>query len=90
MKKITVQAECDSCGATGLYRGFCEPKGEAVVCIGCSGTGCFNITFTPFKQRKGKRGIKIVRNSLGSFIATGVGGVGRSITYKQFAKGEMP
>lgn len=31
--------ECQSCSGTGLYRGFAEPKGTAVVCCSCKGTG---------------------------------------------------
>lgn len=60
MKKIKIDTECDSCSGTGLYSGFAEPKGKAVVCHGCSGTGCNTISYLPFTGRKRKRGIREV------------------------------
>jgi len=86
---VTVRTECKDCGGTGLYSGFAEPKGVAVVCVRCGGTGCAEYTYTPFVRRKGRQGIKTVRRSRGSFIGTGVGPTGGSITYKEFAKGKM-
>jgi len=88
--KQFVKSECDSCGGTGVYQGFCEAKGEAVVCLRCGGTGCATIYYTPFEKRKNRRGINIVRLSRGGFLATGVGAVGESITYAEFKKGQMP
>lgn len=85
-----VKAECGACGGTGLYSGFCEPKGTAVVCVQCGGTGCETIRFKPFERRKGKKGIDWVQRSRGSFIGTGVGPVGGKITYEEFEKGKMP
>jgi hypothetical protein len=85
-----VLAECHSCSGTGLYSGMCEPRGTAVVCLTCSGTGCEKIRYVPFTSRKGKRGIKTVSNSRGSFIATGVGAVGNSISYEEFSRGVLP
>lgn len=35
----TVKAECSACGGSDLYVGFAEPKGAAVVCVKCDGTG---------------------------------------------------
>lgn len=89
-KLVTVDAECDSCDGTGLYCGFCEPKGTAVVCLNCNGTGCMKVTYRPFVRRKGKKGVNTVSLSRGSFIATGVGAAGKSITYHEFASGKMP
>lgn len=86
----SVKAECSSCRGTGLYQGFCEAKGTAVVCLGCDGTGCATISYEPFVKRKGKKGIKEVFRSRGTFIATGVGGHGESVTYAEFQKGKMP
>lgn len=34
-----VKEECTDCHGTGLYSGFCEAKGEAVICTGCDGQG---------------------------------------------------
>lgn len=90
MVKKTVKIECNACGATGLYSGFAEPRGTAVVCRECGGTGCKEISFTPFTRRKDKRGITTIRQSRGTFIDTGVGPTGRSITYQEFQQGKMP
>jgi len=90
MSKVVVQAECSACDGTGLYQGFAEPKGTAVVCIRCNGTGCSNLSYEPFTRRRGRKGVQMVRRSAGSFIATGVGPTGDSITYKEFASGKMP
>ena len=86
----TIKVECKACGASGLYRGCAEPTGTAVVCVECGGSGCVKIFFTPFTQRKGIRGVKTVSQSRGSFIGTGVGPVGGSITYQEFQQGKMP
>ncbi len=88
-KKI-LKAECTSCDGTGLYRGMCEAEGEAVICLTCNGTGCEDIRYIPFKKRIPIKGVRTVRMSRGSFLASGVGGVGSSITYKEFKSGVMP
>jgi hypothetical protein len=87
---MTVDVECASCAATGLYQGFCEGNGEAVVCLGCAGTGRARYTYTLFHKRKDRRGVKTVYRSRGAFIATGVGAVGSSVTYQEFQNGKMP
>lgn len=86
----TLQAECSSCGGTGLYAGFAEPKGTAVVCLTCDGTGCETIRYKEFTGRKPKRGIQFVSNSRGNFIVTGVGPCSLKISYKEFQKGNFP
>lgn len=85
-----VLAECGACGGTGLYSGFAEPKGTAVVCLQCKGTGCQEIRYTPFTVRKGREGIHWVQKSRGGLIAFGVGPVGRLISYQEFQRGKMP
>ena len=85
MMKKEILAECRACGGTGLYQGFCESKGEAVVCVVCLGTGAEIVSYTPFTDRKNKRGIKLIRVSRGNFIGTGVGGInGTEMSYKEF------
>lgn len=80
-----IEAECSSCGGTGIYCGFCEPPGTAVVCHGCDGTGREIISYRPFIGRKRKRGVRTVSQSRGRFIATGVGAVSNTaMTYKEF------
>ncbi len=61
-----------------------------VVCLTCTGTGCEEIRYKPFVKRRGKKAIKTVSWSRGSFIATGVGRTGQSISYTEFAKGKFP
>jgi hypothetical protein len=87
---MKVEAECSSCDGTGLYQGFCEAEGTAVVCIGCKGTGKMVLTLKPFTKRKGLRGVLWVHKSRGSFIATGVGPQESRVSYKEFQKGKMP
>jgi len=88
--KLEIKAECGSCGGTGLYSGFAEPKGTAVICVQCRGTGCETISYTPFTRRKERGGITTISQSRGTFIGTGVGAVGNSITYAEFQNGQMP
>ncbi len=78
---MTIKAECNDCGATGLFRGMCEPEGVAAVCGGCQGEGYVNLKITEFTRRKGKSGIHTVRLSWGH---------GTSITYQEFQQGKRP
>lgn len=64
----TIKTECGDCGGTGLYSGFMEAKGEAVVCVGCRGSGCKEISYRPFERRKGRRGISRVRVGSGLIL----------------------
>jgi hypothetical protein len=79
-----LREECDSCGGTGLYCGFCEPAGTAVICIHCNGQGWVWHEYREFAGRKKRRGVKSISRSRGGFIATGVGACGASMTYEQF------
>lgn len=86
----TINYECEDCRGTGLYSGMCEGPGVAVVCLGCEGSGRASFVYKPFTGRKGRRDIKTVRRSRGTFIATGVGPVGSEITYAEFVSGKLP
>jgi DnaJ-class molecular chaperone len=66
---MEVKAECGSCSGTGLYRGFAEPQGTAVVCHTCRGTGCQTITYKPFERRQRKQGIQRVLCDGGMWFA---------------------
>lgn len=88
--KETIKAECGSCAATGVYRGFTEPKGVGVVCLNCAGTGMQTIEYVPFTQLKQRTDVETVQRSRSSLIATGVGPVGYSISYAAFLRGERP
>jgi len=85
----SVKAECGSCGGTGVYSGFAEPKGVGVVCLNCKGTGCREIQYIPFTKRKHRNGIKKVRLSRGSFILS-CGPHGEEISYSKFLSGKIP
>lgn len=68
MPKIKIEHACDSCNSTGLYTGFAEGKGAAVICNGCGGTGkaVFEMTYQKFTGRKGKNGIvRVLRTNPG-------------------------
>ena len=89
--------ECGSCGSTGVYSGFAEPKGTAVVCLTCKGTGAVpnghsstRSNSKPFTALKRRDGIHTVRRSRGSFVGTGVGPTGGSISYEDFLSGVRP
>ena len=80
--KQSVKAECSSCSGTGVYVGFAEPKGTAVVCLNCDGTGERTIEYNSFTGLKRREGVHTVSRSKGSFIATGVGAYGSSVSYE--------
>jgi len=86
-----IKRRCEAgCGGTGVYSGMLEAEDEAVVCLGCRGTGCEAVSYVPFTKRKRRRGIKTVRLSRGSSLITGAGGVGDSVPYAEFLKGKLP
>lgn len=87
----TVKAECKSCGGTGLYCGFAEPKGTAVICLTCKGSGCEEITYTPFTGPKEKKNIQTVKKSAGTFIVTGIGPIesGKGCSYSDFKSAQL-
>ena len=78
---MEVKAQCGSCRGTGLYSGMCEPRGTAVVCLNCDGTGCATIKYTPFEGRKRRTDIKTVRCC---------GPVGGTVSYEEFIAGKLP
>lgn len=85
------QTECSACDGTGLYCGFAEPPGVAVVCIYCGGSGATPCGGSaPFTGRKRRDDVRTVKLSRGSFLATGIGPYGRGITYEEFMAGKMP
>lgn len=83
-RKKVVFAECTDCDCSGVYQGFMEGKGEAVICMGCDGTGCRKILYAPFVKRRRRPGVKTVRNSAGRSIVTGCGPTGDAMSYEQF------
>lgn len=56
------KVECPACGATGLYKGFAEPPGTAVICNRCDGKGYYEAVAVTadakiFSGRKKKPGV---------------------------------
>jgi len=65
--------DCGACGATGLYKGFAEPPGTAVICQRCGGKGYQEAVAvmegaTLFTQRKAKPGITKVMTDGGLWM----------------------
>lgn len=82
---LTVKAVCKSCNGTGLYSGFAEQEGTAVVCQTCDGTGCSSLSYTPFEKRKGKQGIeKVFEKNSGYVLGKESQG---GLSYKDWSNG---
>ena len=60
MSEIKIKHECGSCRGTGLYAGFGEADGAAIVCHSCKGQGWQESVFTEFTGRKEKKGVRRV------------------------------
>lgn len=88
--KQSVKTECSSCSGTGVYVGFAEAQGTGVVCLNCDGTGARNVEYTPFTGLKRRDGVRTVSRSKGTFIGTGIGAYGSSVSYEEFLKGKRP
>ena len=68
-----IKVECGSCSGTGLYCGFAEPKGTAVICRGCGGSGAETIRYKEFTGRKRKRNVQRVMTDGGYWFTRGKG-----------------
>lgn len=67
---------CTACDGTGLYVGFAEKDGAAVVCGKCKGTGCykFRLEYEPFTGRRIRAGVeRVYRVNPGIGIGEGPG-----------------
>lgn len=70
-KKQTIEIVCKDCNGTGLYVGMAERNGAAVICNKCNGTGCKKFTYTPFTERKLRKGIeRVYENGHGYVIGS--------------------
>ena len=78
----SIQVQCSSCGGTGLYSGFAEPEGTAVICHGCSGTGATTLTYKEYTGRKRTRKIQRVMGDGGMWFART--GKEKTISYQEF------
>lgn len=57
LSEIRIKHECSVCHGTGLYSGYAERNGAAVVCQRCDGKGWEESVFAPFTGRKPKAGV---------------------------------
>lgn len=81
---IEFEQECKDCKGTGLYMGFAEMQGAAVVCYRCKGTGCKTnrIEYSPFRGRNQRTDVTHVYASnpgIGAAPSVVPGGVPLSI-----------
>jgi hypothetical protein len=58
--KIELEICCPACKGTGLYVGFAEKDGCAVVCYKCEGTGKVVVIHEIFQERKRRTDVKRV------------------------------
>lgn len=85
--KMTVDAACESCKATGLYVGIAERNGSAVVCGHCNGRGKQTLTFQwdDFKGRKRRKDVKrVVQCNPGIGIGEGTKDDGITLKLEDF------
>jgi hypothetical protein len=71
---IKYDCQCESCDGTGLYRGFAEKNGFAVVCHTCKGSGKTHvkIEYDDFEGRQERSGVtRVLQTNPG--ISVGMG-----------------
>jgi hypothetical protein len=81
-KKFEVDEKCPACSGTGLYVGFGEKDGAAVICHDCKGTGKFHFVheYEEFEKIEEKKGVKWVLQ-----INPGIGvGEGNGFDFSDF------
>ena len=79
-KIVEFDEKCKACDGTGLYVGFAENDGAAVVCHNCGGTGCFHFKheYKPFEKRTKREDVTwVLRANPGIGIGKG--------KYKEFS-----
>lgn len=74
--KIEFDQKCPSCKGTGLYVGFAEKDGIAVVCHTCKGTGKYHFVheYEEFDQRKVRTDVRKVIQHNPGFVVGKVNG----------------
>lgn len=88
-------AYCPDCHGTGIFSGYCEKKGEGIICLRCDGSGKVlkrrllaaqvpSSIIKPFTGRLKRDGIERV------FRRARDGKPGPTITYQEFLAGKMP
>ena len=89
VEEVIVKTQCWSCHGTGVFHGRSEPEGVGVVYQRCGGTGCVEIEYVPFRRRKKRDDIQVVR-------LPGEGLIGEqvryttSVSYETFLVAKMP
>lgn len=89
-KFVEVDVECSSCGGTGVYVGFAEKDGIAVVCSTCSGAGHYikkNLLWSGVRRIRDKVTMVVYQN-VGVVLEPGIDP--HEITYEEFLAGKMP
>ncbi len=74
--KLEFDEICPSCEGTGLYIGFAENNGAAIVCHTCKGTGCHHvkIEYEDFEQKVSHKTAKrVFQSNPGIGIGSGKG-----------------
>ena len=72
------------CGGTGLYKGFAEPEGHAVICNRCHGKGHMDFGKVAFTGRKTKQGIQWVLLDGGLWMMRGPESYTNKISVSEF------
>lgn len=82
--------DCKECKGTGLYVGFAEHKGSAVVCYHCKGAGAVEFKAPPeFSGRKRRAGITSVSRPGSGWNLVPGRDLG-AVTYEEFLAGKLP
>ena len=60
--RLEINEKCKSCKGTGLYTGYAEHDGIAVVCSNCKGTGCYHriLEYEDFECKEKRNEVKRV------------------------------
>ena len=93
MKLIQFDQQCPECDGTGLYVGFAERNGSAVVCSGCNGAGNreTRIEYEEAGPRKQRLGVlRVLHTNPGIKVSTSNGNSLEEfggITYEEWLKG---
>lgn len=86
MTRETIEGECSACQGTGLYVGFAEKDGAAVVCHHCRGSGKMNLEFRRFTGRKKREGVqRVYATNVGIWVTPSVPG---GVSFSAWESGE--
>jgi hypothetical protein len=90
--RIEFDEKCKACHGTGLYKGFAERDGYAVVCHNCKGTGKFHFVhvYEEFERKEIRDGIHTIIQTNPGFQLGGAKGEYDfgGISYQAWLNGE--